>query len=87
MEVNMNTRDMYAISPRRTICEVLREIFLSTGATPEIQEKSMEATVMAKKMNAKLIEYKADWDVGFFEPNPEFTKLHQAGQLTMKEEG
>lgn len=46
---------------KRTICEVLREIYWHTK-DPVVREKVQEATVMAKKMDAKLREYKEDWD-------------------------
>ena len=45
----------------RTVCEVLREIYWHTD-DPIVREKVLEATVMAKKMDIKLREYKADWD-------------------------
>lgn len=73
------------MSHRRTVCEVLREIYASPGVTSEIQGKCIEATVMVKKMNAKLIEYKTDWDAGAWQKNPNYTyeihmqKLLQSG--------
>lgn len=51
----------------RTICEVLREIYWQSDDTV-VKEKCMEATVMAKKMDAKLREYKDDWDADMWEP-------------------
>ena len=51
-----------------TICEVLREIYHRT-ADPVIQEKLILATAMAKKMDAKLREYKADYDKGWWDKN------------------
>jgi len=72
----METPNMHVISPRRTICEVLRRIHNTKGVTPEIQKKCIEATVMAKKMDAKLREYKADWSKNFFKPNPKFPGEH-----------
>lgn len=50
------TADMAKSYDMRTICEVLREIYWLTE-DPEIREKLLEATVMAKKMDRKLIEY------------------------------
>ncbi len=47
--------------PFRTVCEVLREIYWHTD-DPVVREKILEATIMAKKMDAKLREYKEDWD-------------------------
>lgn len=75
------TRDEALVSMRRascfrTICEVHREIYdLSEGVPEAIKEKLrelvLEAFVMGKKMDAKLREYKADWDAGFYQPNPD----------------
>jgi hypothetical protein len=61
-------------SSRRTICEVHREIYDACCAMPEnekaqLRELVLEAFIMAKKMDAKLREYKSDWDDGFFEKN------------------
>lgn len=58
----------------RTICEVHREIYDAAETLPEpqkseIQNKILEAFIMGKKMDAKLREYKADWDAGFYEVN------------------
>ena len=47
--------------PFRTVCEVLREIYWHTD-DEVVREKIREATIMAKKMDAKLREYKEDWD-------------------------
>lgn len=47
--------------PFRTLCEVLREIYWHTEDAV-VREKVREATIMAKKMDAKLREYKEDWD-------------------------
>lgn len=59
---------MKRASAFRTICEVHREIFDATE-DPNIRELVLEAFVMGKKMDAKLREYKADWDAGFYEVN------------------
>lgn len=66
--------NMRRSSSFRTICEVHREIFDSCGVLPEsirdhLQDLVIEAFIMGKKMDAKLREYKADWDNGFYEPN------------------
>lgn len=58
----------------RTICEVHRELYDLTQSFPEgIREQAqkllLEAFAMGKKMDAKLREYKQDWDAGFYEPN------------------
>ena len=62
--------------PKRTICEVLREIWDLTDIHPngnpyktriKIRIKLEEALVMAKKMNVKLNEYHDGWekDMGY----------------------
>lgn len=53
----------------RTICEVHREIYEACESLPAVRELVIEAFVMGKKMDQKLREYKADWDVGFYERN------------------
>ncbi len=47
----------------RSICEVLREIYWETE-DPVIREKVREASLMAKKMGKKLIDYKFDYYKG-----------------------
>lgn len=61
-------------SSHRTICEVHRELYdLTKQMEPEtrtkVQDLIIEAFVMGKKMDAKLREYRADWDQGFYQPN------------------
>lgn len=51
---------------KRTICEVLREIYWST-IDQSIREKTIDAMTMAKNMDAKLRTYKSDWDKGEWE--------------------
>jgi hypothetical protein len=65
---------MRRASSWRTICEVHREIYDMCGVIQEparttLRDLVLEAFVMGKKMDAKLREYKADWDAGFYEPN------------------
>ncbi len=64
---------MAASYDMRTICEVLREIYWET--TDEvIREKVLEATIMAKKMDRKLIEnYNKKWyrSEEFYKKNPD----------------
>lgn len=65
---------MRRASPWRTICEVHREIHDACEALPEptktkIQDLVIEAFIMGKKIDARLREYKADWDAGFYEKN------------------
>ena len=59
-------------SPKLTICEILRELKSLPDITQDVSDKLAQAIVMAKKMDAKLREYKADWSEDFFEPNPNF---------------
>jgi len=54
------------VNGRRTVCEVLREVYWYT-ADPFIRERIKTAMYMAKRMNKKLIEYKADWDANEWE--------------------
>lgn len=49
-----------------TICEQLRQIYKLTE-NPEIKLRARIATTMAKKMSAKLAEYKWDWQERFLE--------------------
>lgn len=57
----------------RTICEVHREIYDLIYELPDserknqIEEKVEEAFLMAKKMNAKLRQYKNNYDDGWWE--------------------
>jgi len=65
---------MRRASSWRTICEVHRELYDGFGVLPEpdktrLRDLLLEAFVMAKKMDSKLREYKADWDSGFYDAN------------------
>lgn len=65
---------MRRASSFRTICEVHREIYDAAELLPpadkeKIQNLVLDAFIMGKKMDAKLREYKADWDAGFYEVN------------------
>lgn len=62
---------MRKTSSRRTICEVHREIYDACDGQEEIRNLVIEAFTMAKKMDAKLREYKADWDENLYEKNPD----------------
>jgi len=61
MSENAFKKNFVTSYPFRTVCEVLREIYWHTD-DEVIRRKVQEATVMAKKMDAKLREYKEDWD-------------------------
>lgn len=61
------------ISPKNSICEVLREIYWGTK-DPNIKLKCRVATSMAKAMTAKLSEYKEGWEEGYWDDNPKYLK-------------
>jgi len=63
---------------KRTICEVLREIYWYT-TDETIREKIKDAMQMAKKMDAKLRSYKSEWDKNEWEviPNQEEIRLER----------
>ncbi|MHA1225147.1 MAG: hypothetical protein ACTSR2_00550 [Candidatus Hodarchaeales archaeon] len=71
--------DRYA-DKRRTICEVIREIYDLTFAVndetvrEEIRVRLKTVYEMAKKMDRKLHEYKFDWDKDFWEINKDYKK-------------
>jgi hypothetical protein len=53
---------------KRTICEVLRRAYQAAeaGDAAAVMPLLDEAHDMAKRMNRKLREYKADWDAGWW---------------------
>ena len=57
------------VANKRTICEVLRDIHDITKDKPDVVALLEEATIMAKKMDAKLKEYKSDWQETFYQKN------------------
>ena len=60
------------ISPKRTICQLIREIY-HKSSDPEVRLLCREATAMAKAMTAKLIEDKGeDFLKTFWDENPDF---------------
>jgi len=65
---------------RRTVCEVLRELYdLTFGVGDETVRDEMRTRLrtayeMAKKMDRKLHEYKFNWDVNFWEENRDYAK-------------
>jgi hypothetical protein len=80
------TSEMAKSYDMRTICEVLREIYW-TSRDPEVRNLVLEATIMAKKMDRKLIEYyHRKWyrKPEFYEANPnskEKAKMRRAREL------
>lgn len=62
---------------KRTICEVHRELYdlahahLKDAALQEFTDKLEEAYAMAKKMQAKLRQYKENYDEGWWERQKE----------------
>ncbi len=63
----------------RTICEILREIYWATK-DEAVREKVVEAEAMAKRMDAKLHEYKYGWDEDFYEEITQEEALIRAKQ-------
>lgn len=59
------------VNKKRTICEVLREIWYLTE-DKEIKCRLEEAMTMAKKMSNKLFQYKGDWDKQMWGENKDF---------------
>lgn len=62
---------------RRTICEVLREMWDISEVLPEdlreeLQERIIKSYTMAKSMNKKLRQYKHEWDSDFWEVNKDY---------------
>jgi len=64
--------DSKKINPRRTICEVHRELYReieSRNPNDPLLNKIEEAFKMGKKMNNKLRQYKFNYDDGWWEIN------------------
>lgn len=62
---------------RRTICEVLRELWDLAEVTDEdlgeeMQARIVDAYIMAKKMARKLREYKHQWPEDFWQVNVDY---------------
>lgn len=57
---------MERVYPEFTICQRLRDLYHMTD-DPEIKLGLRVCVNMAKAMNRKLQEYKADWDKGFWD--------------------
>lgn len=65
------------VAQRRTICEVLREIWdiaqvLDETLRAELEARVVDAYTMAKKMDRKLRENKYGWDEGFWQANEDY---------------
>ena len=64
--------------PKRTLCEVLREINdIHQGSTPvDIKTRGLlvEAEAMGKKMSFKLLEYNKDVYADWWKDNPDYEK-------------
>ena len=71
---------------RRTICEVLRELWDLSEVTDEdlreeMQARLVDAYTMAKKMARKLREYKHQWPEGFWQANVDYEEdLHRRSE-------
>jgi len=81
--------DLIRVYSIRTICEVLREIYWSIS-DGEVRTKVIEALIMAKKMNNRLIEYyeqatgeshKSKVHEGLFQPNPFCSQIYQEKRI------
>ena len=73
-------------APRRTICEVLRELWDLSEVTDEdlgeeMQARLVDAYTMAKKMARKLREYKHQWPEDFWQANVDYEEdLHRRSE-------
>jgi hypothetical protein len=58
-------------NPDRTICEVLRQAYRRAEGHGDEEMKALidEAHGYAKRMNAKLRQYREDWDEGLWRKN------------------
>lgn len=77
------TEALKEASKRRTICEVHREIYeiaCNLGLN-DVRQLVREAFEMGKKMDAKLREYKKDWDAGFYGPNEDHREDRERRKL------
>lgn len=70
---------------KRTVCEVLREIYWHTQ-DPVVREKALEAIGMAKRMDSKLREYKADWDKNEWKTIENATEIAEARRAQYERE-
>jgi ubiquinone/menaquinone biosynthesis C-methylase UbiE len=71
--------ERFKVTQKRTLCEVLREVFdlIDDPRVPvdihcAAQNSLEDAYTMAKKMDKKLHEYKYNWDETFWLPNPNY---------------
>ncbi|MHC4616409.1 MAG: hypothetical protein ACYTEQ_01515 [Planctomycetota bacterium] len=75
-ELEQTSKELkYWAGGKRWICETLREIYDIVDVLEDVElrkrltGKLIRAMWQAKKMNKKLVEYKADYDAGLWEPN------------------
>lgn len=67
-------------APKRTLCEVLREINdiisdpanVSEHIATKIRDKLIEVEQMSKKMSIKLRKYNMQYDKDFWKKNPDY---------------
>ena len=64
------------LSPKNTICQVLRDIYWKTD-DPDIKLQCRIATSMAKSMTQKIVELHGNdrWADKFWDENPKFLKF------------
>lgn len=67
----IDEEEMRWISPKNSICEVLRGIYWKTD-DPEIKLQCRVATSMAKSITNKLSEYKDGWEADFWDENESY---------------
>lgn len=72
------------VSPRRTICEVHREIYdilaqhlADSEHFDALEDLLQESYTMAKKMDLKLRQYKHGWDDGWWQRQSEAVKTEK----------
>ena len=72
--MNRRPPECVGVNAKRTICEVHRELYdIAYTELPESSQRARimalleEAYLMGKKMNAKLRQYKFDYDDGWWE--------------------
>ena len=63
---------MLYMSPKHTICQMLRDIYWLSQDNDDVKIKARIAMSMAKSMDAKLSEYNQLWDKDFWDKDSHF---------------
>lgn len=81
--------DPHFHGPRRTICEVLRDIHRSAEEPGTVKTLAEEAYSLAKRMDRRLREYRADWDAGFWDQvvSPEHARTQREAHERLERYG